>query len=125
MVISESAERQRAIRIRLGCCPLDFARLLMGSFILVVVVALNVPAYANDPRCNRPPYGGSPDRYRAALEAFGQKVEEAAKTLEAICNMKFGGADRAPLYNLGLQNAEIDSEDTSLLAMKMLKAAKH
>ena len=57
-------------------------------------------------------------------EAFGQKVEEAAETLQAICNMKFGGADRTPLYNLGLQNAEIDREDTSLLAMKMLKAAK-
>ena len=124
MIISERADREREIRIRPGCSPFDFARLLMGSFILVVVVALNVPAHADDPRCNRPPYGGSPDRYRAALEAFGQKVEEAAKTLQAICNMKFGGADRTPLYNLGLQNAEIDREDTSLLAMKMLKAAK-
>jgi hypothetical protein len=102
----------------------DFVRLLIGSLFIVVVVALIAPAQANDPRCNRPPYGGSPDRYRAALEAFGQKIEEAAKTLEAICNMKFGGADRMPLYNLGLENAEIDSEDTSLLAIRILKAAK-
>ena len=38
--------------------------------------------------------------------------------------MKFGGADRAPLYGLGLKDAEIDSEDTSQLAVKMLKATK-
>jgi hypothetical protein len=102
----------------------DFARLLMGSLFVVIVVAPIAPAQANDPRCNRPPYGGSPDRYRAALEAFGQKAEEAGKTLEAICNMKFGGADRTPLYKIGLENAEIDREDTSLLAMKILKAGK-
>ena len=102
----------------------DFARLLMGSLVAVAVVAPIAPAQANDPRCNRPPYGGSPDRYRAALEAFGEKVEGAVKTLEAICNMKFGGADRTPLYDLGLDNAEIDREDTSLLAIKILKAGK-
>jgi hypothetical protein len=120
----ESATRQKEMRTGQDCDLRDLARLSMWSLTLVVVVALNAPAQANDPRCNRPPYGGSPDRYRAALEAFGPKVEEAAKTLQAICNMKFGGADRAPLYHLGLGNAEIDSEDTSLLAIKMLKAAK-
>jgi hypothetical protein len=124
MAISDGAKRQMEMRIGQGCGLREFARLLMWLFIVVIVVTLNAPVRANDPRCNRPPYGGSPDRYRAALEAFGQKVEEAAKTLESICNMKFGGADRAPLYSVGLKDAEIDSEDTSLLAMKMLKAAK-
>jgi hypothetical protein len=124
MAISENATRLREIPINRVPGLRYFVRLSMWSLTLMAVVTLNDPVLANDPRCNRPPYGGSPDRYRAALEAFGQKVEEAAKTLQAICNMKFGGADRTPLYNLGLKNADIDNEDTSLLAIKMLKAAK-
>ena len=122
MAVLEGAKRHVEMRIGHGCGPREFTRLLMWLLIVVIVVPLNAPARANDPRCNRPPYGGSPDRYRAALEAFGQKVEEAAKALESICNMKFGGADRAPLYSLGLKDAEIDTEDTSQLAVKMLKA---
>ena len=37
-------------------------------------------AAASDPRCSRPPYGGSPDRYRAILETYGQRLDSIAKT---------------------------------------------
>jgi hypothetical protein len=94
------------------------------SLAAVVVVAVNSTAHAGDPRCNKPPYGGSPDRYRAVVETSGQKLESVAKTLEEICNMKFGGADRTALYNLGFTDAEINRTDTSALALDMLKGSR-
>ena len=92
------------------------------SLAAMTVVAINSTAHADDPRCNRPPYGGSPDRYRAFLEAYGQKLDNPAKTVQAICNMKFGGADRTALYNLRFSDEEINRKDTSELAVDMLKA---
>jgi hypothetical protein len=89
-----------------------------------IVVAVSSTAYADDPRCSKPPYGGSPDRYRALIEAYGLKVDDLTNRLVDICNMKFGGADRAGLLKLGLTNDAIDSLDTSALAVKMLEAAK-
>ena len=89
-----------------------------------IVIAVSSTSYAGDPRCSRPPYGGSPDRYRALNEAYGQKVDDLGKRLEEICNMKFGGADRAELLKLGLTDDAIDKGDTSALAVKMFQAAK-
>lgn len=93
------------------------------SLAAAVVAALSSTAHAGDPRCNRPPYGGSPDRYRAILEVYKQKLDSVAKTLEEICNMKFGGADRAALYKIGFKDEEIDRMDTSALALDVLKRA--
>jgi len=56
------------------------------------------------------------------LEAYGQKLDNPAKTVQAICNMKFGGADRTALYNLRFSDEEINRKDTSELAVDMLKA---
>ena len=91
------------------------------SLAAAVVATLSSTAYAGDPRCNRPPYGGSPDRYRAVLEVYKQKIDSVAKTLAEICNMKFGGADRAALYKIGFKDEEIDHMDTSALALDVLK----
>jgi hypothetical protein len=90
----------------------------------VVIVAVSSTAYAADPRCSKPPYGGSPDRYRALIEAYGLKVDDLTNRLVDICNMKFGGADRAALLKIGLTNDAIDALDTSALAVKTLEAAK-
>jgi hypothetical protein len=89
-----------------------------------IVVAVSSTAHAGDPRCNRPPYGGSPDRYRALTQAYSQTVDDLSTKLEGICNMKFGGADRTELLNLGLTNDAIDKADTSVLAVKLFQAAK-
>ena len=98
-----------------------FAKL---SLVAMVVATLSSAALAGDPRCNRPPYGGSPDRYRAILETFSQKLDSVAKTLGEICNMKFGGADRTALHKLGFTDQDIDTTDTSTLAIDMLNGAK-
>jgi len=87
-----------------------------------IVVAVSSPAYAGDPRCSKPPYGGSADRYRALNEAYSQTVDDLGKKLENICNMKFSGADRTELLKLGLTNDAIDKGDTSVLAVKIFKA---
>jgi hypothetical protein len=93
------------------------------SLAAMTVVAINSTAHAGDSRCDRPPYGGSPDRYRAFLEAYGRKLDNPEKTVEAVCNMKFGGADRTALYALHFSDEEISRKDTSELAVEMLKAA--
>ena len=89
-----------------------------------IVVAVSSTAHADDPRCSKPPYGGSPDRYRALIDAYGLKVDDLTNRLVDICNMKFGGADRASLLKIGLTNDAIDALDTSALAVKMLEADK-
>jgi hypothetical protein len=100
---------------------LAFEKLTLAA---ALVVAASSTAYAGDPRCSRPPYGGSADRYRALNEAYSQTVDDLGTKLEGICNMKFGGADRAELLKLGLTNDAIDKGDTSALAVKMFQAAK-
>ena len=85
------------------------------------LIAITSAAQASDPRCERPPYGGSPDRYRAVLEAYGQDLGKVTKTLEEICRMKFDGADRTALYKLHYKDEEINQMDTEALALDMLK----
>ena len=86
------------------------------------LIAVASAAQAADPRCERPPYGGSPDRYRAVLEAYKQDLAQVTKTLEGICRMKFDGADRAALYKLQYKDEDIDRMDTEALALDMLKS---
>ena len=90
------------------------------SFV-ATLIAVTSSAQADDPRCARPPYGGSPDRYRAVLEAYGQDLGKVTKTLEEICRMKFDGADRTALYKLHYKDEEINRMDTEALALDMLK----
>jgi hypothetical protein len=88
------------------------------------LIAIASAAQAGDTRCVRPPYGGSPDRYRAVLEAYGQDLGQATKTLEEICRMKFDGADRTTLYKLQFKDEDIDRMDTEALALDVLKRKK-
>ncbi|MBV8394286.1 MAG: hypothetical protein JOY81_13990 [Alphaproteobacteria bacterium] len=78
-------------------------------------------AHAADPRCERPPYGGSPDRYRAVLETYKQDIATVSRTLAEICKMKFDGADRAALYKLQFKDEEINRMDTEALAIETMK----
>jgi hypothetical protein len=87
----------------------------------IALIAIPSAAQAGDPRCARPPYGGSPDRYRAVLEAYRQDLGQATKTLEEICRMKFDGADRTPLYKLEFKDEDINRMDTEALALDMMK----
>ena len=94
------------------------------SLAVLIAVAWNSMAFAGDPRCNRPPFGGSPDRYRAILENYGQKLDSVTKTLEEICNMKFSGADRTALHTLGFTDEEINRMDTSTLTVDVINGVK-
>ena len=85
------------------------------------LIAVTTTAQAADPRCAKPPYGGSPDRYRAVLEAYKQDLGQVTRTLEGICRMKFEGADRTALYKLQFKDEDIDRMDTEALALDVLK----
>jgi hypothetical protein len=89
--------------------------------LAAALIAVASAAQAGDPRCARPPYGGSPDRYRAVLEAYRQDLSRVTKTLEEICRMKFDGADRTALYQLQFKDEDIDRMDTEALALDILK----
>ena len=89
----------------------------------VVFVALFSQARADDPRCNAPPYGGTIVEFQAFVKNFGALVVPT-QILPAICNAKFGGADRTGLYNLGFTDQDIDSKDTEDLGVQMIIALK-
>src|SRR3954464_7263004 len=99
--------------------------LLGVTVAAALVLSINSAVYADDVRCGRPPYGGSPDRYRAILETYGNKMPSVTKTLEEICNMKFAGGDRAALYKLGYSDGEIDRADTETLAVDAINGFKN
>jgi hypothetical protein len=89
--------------------------------VAFAVIANAEARTADDPRCNTPPYGGSVASYKAFVDTFNHLVTPT-KMLSAICNMKFSGADRSALYNLGFTDSEIDSKDTSELAAQLVLA---
>jgi hypothetical protein len=86
-------------------------------------MAFSTAAYAGDPRCNAPPYGGTVPEYKAIVANFGQIVVPT-RVLSSVCNAKFSGTPRTALYNLGFTDAEIDAKDTEDLAVDMLNATK-
>jgi hypothetical protein len=92
-----------------------------GTF---AVVAFCCQARADDPRCNAPPYGGTVAEFQAFVKNFGVLVVPT-KILPAICNAKFGGADRTGLYNLGFTDQDIDGKDTEDLGVQMIIALKN
>ena len=96
---------------------------MFGKLLLVTMVtaAFTSPASAEDRRCAGPPYGGSPDRYRAVLEAYGPKLGNLAAVLQRVCEVKFDKADRTPLYKLHFTDADIDSMDTDELTLAMFE----
>ena len=93
-------------------------------FALATILAIAQPAQAHDVRCNAPPYGGSVASYKAFVKNFGHLVVPT-KYLGSICNMKFSGTNRTALYNLGFTDDDINSKDTSDLAVDVLAATKN
>jgi hypothetical protein len=90
---------------------------LAVTFVTVLVPA----AYADDLRCNAPPYGATMTEFKAFVRDYGNIIVPT-HVLAAVCNAKYGAASRAALYNLGLTDEEIDAKDTVVLAFDMIVA---
>ncbi len=90
---------------------------------LLAVISCSA-AHAVDPRCNAPPYGMPESDFRAFVETFNGVITPT-KTLPALCNAKFGGADRTGLYNLGFTDRDIDSKKMGDLALQFIVALKN
>ncbi|MCK1496085.1 hypothetical protein [Bradyrhizobium sp. 188] len=93
-------------------------------FALLFVVLIFCPkAFADDARCKAPPYGMSDHDFKLFVELFGHIITPA-RMLPAVCNVKFAGADRSGLYNLGFTDRDIDSKSVGTLASDMVVAMK-
>lgn len=92
--------------------------------VAAVLAVASSSAYADDPRCSAPPYGGTVTGFQAFVKYFGHVVVPT-KVLPALCNMKFGGSDRTALYNLGFTDQQIDEKKTEDLAVDMVMALKN
>lgn len=90
--------------------------LLASSFFAAV-------GHANDVRCSAPPYGDTVAAFQSFVKYFGQYVTPA-KFLSGICEVKYGGADRSPLYNLGFTDKDIETKSTADLGVDMLTALR-
>ena len=86
-----------------------------------LTLAIARPALADDPRCTAPPYGDTMSAYRSYVMHLSQYIPPA-QILGLVCNMKLGGADRTPLYDLGLADGDIDDTPTTELAARILEA---
>jgi hypothetical protein len=78
-------------------------------------------AYADDLRCNAPPYGSTMTEFQAFVRDYGAIVAPT-QMLAAVCNAKYGAASRSGLYNLGLTDEQIDAKDTVVLAFDVIVA---
>jgi hypothetical protein len=76
---------------------------------------------ADDDRCRVPPYGLAEGEFKAFVETFGHLITPA-KMLPALCNVKYSGADRTGLYNLGFTDRDIDSKKLGDLAVQLVTA---
>jgi hypothetical protein len=95
------------------------------KFVLILVTSVFYTpfGYANDMRCSAPPYGDTVAAFQAFVKYFGQYVPPA-KFLSGICDVKYGGADRTPLYNLGFTDKDIETKSTADLGVDMLTALR-
>jgi hypothetical protein len=95
-------------------------------FLLTATTSIVIASacYANDPRCAKPPYGGTVQEFQAIVKYFGGLVPPA-KFLSGICNIRYGGNDRAVLYNLGFTDQEIDNKPLADLWVDTITAIHH
>jgi hypothetical protein len=96
----------------------------LRAFACIAFIVHCSYAYADDPRCKVPPYGMSVSDFKSFAETFGHLIT-LAQTLPALCNVKFGGADRTGLYNLGFTDADIDSKSMGDLSLQLIIALKN
>jgi hypothetical protein len=92
---------------------------LIAQFCLTVIATPS--ARAGDPRCNAPPYGGTEVAFHAFVKNFGNVVD-IVQVLSEVCNEKYSGASRRPLYTFGFTDDQIDSKNTEDLAVDMILA---
>jgi len=97
------------------------------NLLILTALAVTVSgsmARADDPRCSAPPYGGDVNKFQSFVRTLGHLVTPTTM-LPAICNVKFSGAPRTAMYNLGFTDHDIDSKDTMDLAVDMVIALKN
>jgi hypothetical protein len=82
-------------------------------------------AQAHDARCDAEPYSVPSANYPALVRLitnlFGTPKTEI---IANICEIKYNGSDRTPLYKLGFTDVQINETDTATLVVKMLEALK-
>ena len=94
--------------------------------LTVVAIALWVIAVAPASQavaglCDQPPYGADPKLYKIFVDLFSQ-----GSTLDFfpnICRAKYKGDEkmRKALIDIGISNYELDHDDVSVIAIKVLK----
>jgi hypothetical protein len=93
------------------------------SLMFLVATSLLMPgivaACADDARCAVPPYGAPVQSFQAFAKNFGHLVTPS-KFLPSICQIKYGGADRTSMYNLGFTDRDIDGKPLEDLWVEVL-----
>jgi hypothetical protein len=79
---------------------------------------------ADNKRCNSPPYGGTVSDYNAYMKSFSYLFDNPHKIPSYICKIKFFGADRTTMYNLGFTDNEINHSNVYDLSVNMVIALK-
>lgn len=86
-----------------------------------LMIHLSSSCLAADPRCSTPPYGGTVQEFQSFVKHFGSYVTPS-KFLSSICEVKYGGADRTPMYNLGFTDRDIENKPLADLWVEVISA---
>jgi hypothetical protein len=98
---------------------------MKASLMMVLASLAWGDAQAHDARCDAAPYSVPSANYPALVRLitnlFGTPKTEI---IANICDIKYNGSDRTPLYKLGITDEQIKETDTGTLVVKMLEALK-
>jgi hypothetical protein len=108
------------------------ARVAVSALILISAFSLKEnPGFARDARCDRPPYGDTPEGYSIAqpglknIEKFlaehpSLANEKMLSVIRKACEAKFDGGDRSSFYAIGMTDNDFETRPAEVLAMQYL-----
>jgi len=91
------------------------------STIVALVIAVAAASQAMAGMCDEPPYGANEKGYKLFVDTFGKAG--SLDFLPNVCRAKYIGDEkmRKALVDIGVSSYEIDHDDVTLIAIKVLK----
>ena len=88
---------------------------------LALVIAVAGASHATAGMCDEPPYGADPKRYKLFVDMFSEGT--TLDFFPNICRAKYKSNEkmRKALVDVGVSSYEIDHDDVTVLALKVLK----
>ena len=93
----------------------------LTTIVVALVIAVAAASQAMAGMCDDPPYGANQKSYKLFVDLFGEVG--TLDFLPNVCRAKYKGDEkiRKALVDIGVSSYEIDHDDVTLIAIKVLK----